>query len=228
MTRKYLLGPVQNSLLFPVLIKLSGFAKVSFILGSQVAFFTACAVITPLSGAFAGLAGSFGVFAVGIMLRLILMGTMPLHFLAYHIPGLFASFYWASSSRFIRLAPAILCMLLFITHPVGGQAALYGLFWLIPVALTLFAQETLFTRALGSTFTAHAVGSVIWLYTVPMSADQWLMLIPVVIMERLLFAAGMVAGYKVIEWVLMNLKTLRYTAQVRHSGRTEKNPVRGE
>lgn len=135
-------------------------------------------------------------------------GALPFHFLAYHIPGLFASLYWATQSRLVKIAPAVLCMILFITHPVGASAAVYSLFWLIPICVTLFCKETIFTRSLGSTFTAHAVGSVIWLFTVAMSADQWLALIPVVIIERALFTIGMVVAYKVIAWSLAKTSVL--------------------
>lgn len=202
MVSKKLLSPFQNILLFNTLIKLSGIAKLSFIFGSQIAFFSAVALVTPLSGAFAGLAGCFGVFGVGLLIRFLFFGSLPFHFLAYHIPGLFASLSWATDSKIARIAPAVLCMGLFIAHPVGASAAFYSLFWLIPVYFTLFGKETTFNRALASTFTGHAVGSVIWLYTVPMSPDQWLMLIPVVIIERALFAVGMVVGYKAISWCL--------------------------
>ena len=200
MTHKKLLSPIQNIVLFNSIIKLSGVFKLSFIVGSHIAFFSAVAICAPLSGAFAGIAGSLGVFGVSIALRALLMGSMPIHFLAYHIPGLFASLHWATQSRLARIAPAFMCMVLFIAHPVGSSAALYSLFWLIPVFTTLYARQNALSRAFGSTFTAHAVGSVIWLYTVPMSADHWLSLIPVVILERALFAVGMVAAYKAISW----------------------------
>ncbi len=55
-------------------------------------------------------------------------------------------------------------------------------------------------HALASTFIAHAVGSVIWLYTVPMVASAWLALIPIVACERLLYTAGIVMGDAVINY----------------------------
>lgn len=209
MVSKKLLNPFHNILLFNALIKLSGLVKLSFIVGSQLAFFSAVAIITPLSGAFAGFAGSFGVFGVGILIRAFLSGWMPLHFLAYHIPGLFGSLFWATESKIARIIPAVLCMAIFIMHPVGSSAALYSLFWLIPIYTTLFCTDSIFTCAVGSTFTAHAVGSIIWLITVPMNADQWLALIPIVIVERALFSIGIVGGYKVINFALSRF-TLRY------------------
>jgi len=201
MTDKNLFSPVQNIIFFNTLIKLSGFAKFSLIVGSYSAFFSAVAIVTPLSGAFGGIAGCFCVFGMSLLIKALLVGFMPLYFLAYHIPGLFASLYWATQSKAVRIAPAVISMALFLTHPVGASAALYSLFWLIPVYTTFFGKDTIFTRALGSTFTAHAVGSVIWLYTVPMNSDYWLMLIPLVVIERALFTIGMVATYKALFWV---------------------------
>ena len=59
-------------------------------------------------------------------------------------------------------------MILFIAHPVGAAAAPYAFYWFIPIFIAMMRNRTLWHDALASTFTAHAVGSVIWLYTVPM------------------------------------------------------------
>lgn len=205
MAQKTLLRPFYNAVVFNALIKLGTIAKVSFIVGSQVAFFSLGAICIPLSGAFAGIAGALSVFGMRMGINFFLTAQIPLEFLAYHIPGLFASLYWATSNKIVKVLPAVLCMVLFLAHPVGAQAALYSLFWLIPVYLTLWAPKNLFNTALASTFTAHAVGSVIWMYTVSMTPDQWLMLIPVVIAERLLFAVGMVVMYKVMHKALVTV-----------------------
>ena len=205
MANKNLLNWVSNAFIFNALIKLFAIAKVSFIVGSQFAFFSAAMIFAPLSGAFAGVFGSFAFFGLRLIINLLLTAAIPFHFLAYHIPGLFASLFWASQSRILRIAPAILCMVLFIFHPIGSGAALYSLFWVVPVITALFFNKNTFAIALGSTFTAHAVGSVIWLYTVPMNADQWLILIPVVIVERLLFASGMAIAYKSLYAILSQL-----------------------
>lgn len=203
MTNKNLMNPISNALFFNVLMKISSIGKMSFILGSHAAFFTAAAIVMPLSGAFAGIAGSCAAFGLGVMIRGLLTGSMPLYFLAYHIPGLCASLYWATSSKILRIAPALLCMILFLIHPVGFGAAWYSLFWLIPIILTFRKSSGLFATALASTFTAHAVGTLIWLYTLPMAPHDFIALVPVVLVERLLFAAGMVVGYKAIAAILV-------------------------
>lgn len=153
----------------------------------------------PLVGAFGGLMTSTLVFIAGCLMHG-LFGSF-FTYLSYHIPGLFASAYWAHNHWSIRLAVPLMCMALFIAHPVGMYAAPYTLYWLIPVAL-YFMRTTIFTQALGSTMTAHAVGSVLWIYTIPMSIEQWYGLIPVVAVERLLFATGMVVAHKALSWLL--------------------------
>jgi len=109
--------------------------------------------------------------------------------------------YWATNHPVIRVGLPLLCMGLFIAHPIGSQAFLYSFYWLIPIVLYAFPHQSLFLQSLGSTFVAHAVGSVIWLYTVPMTAGMWLGLIPVVIIERVLFALGMVVMHQVISFI---------------------------
>jgi hypothetical protein len=99
-------------------------------------------------------------------------------------------------------------MILFVMHPVGGQAFVYSLYWLIPVALYFIPHRSLFLTGLGSTFIAHAVGSVIWCYTVPMTAGMWMALMPVVFCERLLFALGMVVMHFVLSSIFSALNAI--------------------
>ncbi|MFA6907667.1 MAG: hypothetical protein WC263_02465, partial [Candidatus Micrarchaeia archaeon] len=70
----------------------------------------------------------------------------------------------------------------------------YSLYWLIP-AIALALPEHLLLRSLGSTFTAHAIGGVIWIYSFPTTPAFWMMLIPIVAFERLLFALGISGSY---------------------------------
>ncbi len=192
-----------RSTLFFLATKCVGLFKISFMLGSYAAFFSASNCVTPLSGAFFGIGGSTIVFGLSALLRFVLYGGMfPFSYLVHMVPGLCASYYWASRSWLIRLLVPIVCMMLFMLHPVGSAAWVYALYWLIPVALYLFDTKNLFAQALGSTFIAHAVGSVIWLYTVPMSVAAWYALIPIVVIERFCFAFGMVVLHKLISWMM--------------------------
>lgn len=189
--------------IFMLLIKCASFFKVSFIVGSFLAFFSATAIINPLAGAFMSIANMCLVFAFGLTAKVIIGGGLPsFKFLAYIIPGFFASLYWGSPSALIRVVVPVACMAAFIAHPAIGAGWVYSLYWLIPVALYIIRKQTIFLQALGSTFTAHAVGSVIWLYAVPMTPAVWLGLIPVVLVERLLFASGMVIAYHAINYAV--------------------------
>lgn len=186
---------------YAAIFKLSGLLKVSFLVGSQMIWFSGVNSILPLSGAFGGVFGAGLVFLVRQLVHLLCFKTISLSFLALCIPGFCASLYWSTKNAFVRLLLPLACMVLFVVHPVGGQAFVYSLYWLIPVVLYFVSQRSLFLTALGSTFVAHAVGSVIWCYTVPMTPQMWMALMPVVALERTLFALGMAVAYRVITFI---------------------------
>lgn len=202
MTNKYAIKPLVAALSFNSIIKIFSFWKISFILGPYLAFFSLAPILMPLAGAFAGISGSALTCTLHFLIYCIVTKSFSYHILAYCVPGFFASLWWSNKSTWLRVLPALCCMLLFVMHPVGSSAALYSLFWLIPIFISVLNYKHIFATALASTFTAHAVGSVIWLYTVPMSADQWLMLMPVVVIERLVFTLGMISAYAIINRIL--------------------------
>ncbi len=64
-------------------------------------------------------------------------------------------------------------------------------FWLVFVCVgrllgCALLPANFLTRALQSTFLQHAAGSLIWVSLIPLASEQWLALIPVVAIERLL------------------------------------------
>lgn len=179
--------------------KLLSFFKISIVIGSQWAMLSGVGMALPLIGLFGGALMSTLFFGVSIGLRYLFFGISSFSILAFYVPGWCASLYMTSSHWMIRLLLPALCMVLFVIHPVGNSAWLYAMYWLIPSAVYLSKRTHIFYQALGATFTAHAVGSVIWLYTVGMTADVWLGLIPIVACERLAYAAGMVVIYHAIK-----------------------------
>ncbi len=201
MNRVQMTKIVTQSAFFVGLVLLAKFFTLSFLVGSQTARLSGLSIIVPLAGAFGGIIGGSFIFLLRLIVGLFSNNFSSFQFLAFCVPGLCASFYWASSHAVIRLVLPAVCMMLFIIHPVGAQAFPYALYWLIPIVLYFVRSKNLFLRSLGSTFVAHAVGSVIWLYTVPMTADLWLYLIPIVLVERLLFASGMVVMHQVLAWL---------------------------
>ncbi len=123
------------------------------------------------------------------------------------LPMLFAAVYFSRSHlKFSALVPA-LAILLFWLSPVGAQVWYYPLiFWTIPMLAPILSNR-LFLRSLGSTLTAHAVGTIVWLYTVPMTVAQWQSVIPVAIGERLMFAVGISVSYLAVNYVLDKFTT---------------------
>lgn len=186
---------------YGIIFKLSGLVKISFLLGSQMIWFSGVNSVLPLSGAFGGIFGAGLLFLARQLIHIALFKTVSWSFLALCVPGFCASLYWATQHIAIRLLLPILCMGLFVVHPVGGQAFLYSFYWLIPITLYFIPKKSLFLTALASTFVAHAVGSVIWCYTVPMTTNMWIGLIPIVALERILFALGMVVAHRVISFI---------------------------
>jgi hypothetical protein len=195
--------------------KMSGLMKISFLVGSQMVWFSATNSVLPLAGAFGGVMGSGLVFLMRQLMHLFVSKTVSLSFLAFCVPGLCASLYWATQHYVVRLLLPIVCMGLFVMHPVGAQACIYSLYWLIPVVLFFVPRKSLFLQALGSTFIAHAVGSVIWLYTVPMTAALWMGLMPIVLFERIAFALGMVVMHQVISFIFGMIDKLSQKINVR-------------
>jgi hypothetical protein len=204
---------IKNSLKaasYAGVLQLSTLIKISFVIGSQMIWFSGANAIVPLSGAFGGILGSGLVFLLRQLLHLLFFKTVSLSFLAFCIPGLCASLYWASRHYSIRVLLPLTCMVLFIMHPLGAQVFVYSLYWLIPVALYFINSRSLFLQALGSTFVAHAVGSVIWLYTVPMTVNKFMVLMPLVLCERLAFALGMLIAYHVFSFIFSTIDSIEY------------------
>lgn len=157
--------------------------------------------ITPLVGLWGGAASILILFfGKGLIHACTAMGSRLLLF--WHLPtlcgALYLSFirkdYWYI--RLIAALPAAVCIALFWLHPVGRCAALYPLYWVIPIIVAITRPKSFFLQALSSTFTAHAVGSVLWLYGGLLgSPAAWNALIPIVAFERFGFACMMTAVF---------------------------------
>jgi hypothetical protein len=175
-------------------IELSRLVKVSFMQGSSALFFSCVNIAAPMVGVLGGLNVAIYSFSLQVILKFLLLGAGIIPLIGYHIPHIFASAYWNSNYKLAKILIPLACMVLFILHPCGYQAWAYAMLWLIPMVLA-FVNNNIFLKALGSTFVAHAIGSVIWIYSVPMTSMQWIGLIPNVIAERVLFASAMVIVY---------------------------------
>lgn len=130
----YWLGTLGRPILFYGCLRIASLCKMSYMVGSHMAFFSAANILYPLGGLFLGVSDSCLWFVISSFGRLILGVPLYLH-LIHGIPGFCAALYMASSHSVIRLFLPLACMILFIVHPVGFQAVPYAFYWLIPIAL---------------------------------------------------------------------------------------------
>lgn len=196
-------------MLFAVLTFIGYRINFSAIVGAENQFFTFYQFFGPMAGAFLGpIFGAVSVLLAEIGNYLLLGKAFDAIGLLRLLPMIFAAVYFASHKKLISKASAVIpliCMALFWLHPVGQQAWFYALYWLIPIAAKIF-PEKLFLKSLGSTFTAHAVGGALWIWTVPMPVEAWVALIPVVFVERILFAVGITFSFLTVNTVLAKLE----------------------
>lgn len=190
---------MKKNIFFIIIFTIIGFIAlqipVARLEGSKVTF-TVYDAFAPVAGSFIGsIPGVIAVFSMQFF-----------NFLAHgaHIedagtiirffPMLFGVLYFARKGMLNFIIP-VLAILAFVAHPIGRQVWYFSLFWTIPVIAYFFRDRFLLIRSLGSTFTAHAVGGALWIWTFSLPASVWNSLIPVVIGERLLFALGMSASF---------------------------------
>lgn len=154
-------------------------------------FFTQCLI--PVCGLYIGIKNISKIIALRLVLKKLFF-TAPLIFTA-GIPTVGAALYFHfQQSRMGKIVACLIplsCMFIFMTDAIGSNAWYYSLYWLVPVCITLRNSRNFFLDALGSTFTAHALGSLFWLKAGMLTAAQWNALIPMVCIERLICALGM-------------------------------------
>ncbi len=189
---------------FALLALLADQLKVFTLWGAPGQFFTAFQFFGPIAGAFIGTTlGVAAVLIAEIAAFLFAGKEASLLNLLRLLPMLFAAFYFAykGDSRVKALVPVV-AILLFLLHPVGREAFYFAGFWLIPIAASLYFKDNLLAKSLGATFTAHAVGGVVWIYLMPTTAAFWTVLIPVVAVERLVFTAGIYVSFVAVNTLL--------------------------
>lgn len=120
--------------------------------------------------------------------------------------------------QFFQFGFPILAIALFIFHPAifGTLAMVFALYWTIPIIAAILPSN-LYLRSLGATFSQHALGGVLWLYFVPGFANPavWLALIPVVVVERMVFAGGIAVSYRVVDVAISRVTAFLRTADGR-------------
>ena len=200
-------------LIFSVLVFIGDKINFSRLVGGDNQFFTLFQFFGPVAGAFLGpVVGVLSVLIAEVASKLLNHAAWDLATVLRLLPMLFAAWYFGTKKDKTSILIPIAAIILFVAHPIGRQAWFFSLFWTIPIIIKLLPKkygERVFLRSLGATFTAHAVGGAMWNYIVPMTQAKWIALIPVVIYERLLFAAGIAVSFVVINTLLdrLDLKT---------------------
>ena len=157
--------------------------------------------MAPASGAFLGSwFGAISVLVVKLINVFLKHQNLDLVTFVRLFPLVLAAIYFGTKSKWISIVP-LACIALFICHPEGRGAWVFSLYWLIPI-VALFVKNRLIANALGATFTAHAVGSVAFLYAFNLKAAVWMSLIPQVFLERVTMAIGIWVFYLVVNSVL--------------------------
>jgi hypothetical protein len=167
--------------------------------------FTMFDLYAPIAGGlFGSTLGALTVFSTALMNLIIQHAYNPAAFL-HLIPVIFGAWYFGTNKKLIALVP-LLAILAFWVHPIGRAAWYYPLLWIIPVLCVFFKDRSVIANALGATLTSHAVGGVLWLFFFSPPPAFWVSLIPVVIIERLIFTAVSVIMYALVKKGIQILK----------------------
>lgn len=182
--------------------------KLSYVLGSTTAYFSAINIVAPLAGAVGLTSVSALFFALKALFAHSAVSLGSIALLGLHVPTIAASLYWSCNHGMYRVGLPLLCMAVFLMHPAGSAAAFYALWALVPVAAFFLARNSIVATALGSTFTAHAVGTVVWLFITPLSPELYAQLMPIVLVERLVYASGMTLVYYATAYLYANIASM--------------------
>lgn len=196
-----------------IILELCKYVKISFALASGGIFFSLTQVLMPVIGLYKNKQFNAIIYAVRTLFRIFILGFNPL-ILFYYLPTFCGNAYLANKSTITKIAIPLICMIMFIVHPIGSQAFIYSMYWLIPIAIAFFKPNSIFLQALGSTFTVQAVGSVVWLYTKKIDPSMWIMLIPFVIIERLILASLTTIAFYIVKYIENMNISKSYTSEV--------------
>lgn len=200
----------KKNVLFIIIFVVLGFIALQIpiaqVVGSKTKFM-AYDAFAPMAGAFIGtLPGVLAVFFMQFINFLVHGAVIEdIGTIIRFLPMLFAVLYFARKSKFNLIIP-IIAILAFIVHPIGITVWYFALFWTIPIIAYFFRNRFLLARSLGATFTAHAVGGALWIWVFALPAPVWISLIPIVILERALFAIGISVSFVLVNNLLAFLK----------------------
>ena len=195
------------SVIFAILCLIAFRVSIDKIIGSSQNF-TLFEFLGPLGGMFLGpILGAVSAFVVYGLNLVIFHKSLDFLTITLFLPPMLAAAYFGLKQKTTAIIFPI-CIALFLLNPIGRQAWEYPLIWLIPFVATFFKKRLVF-NSLGATFTAHAVGSTIFLYAFGLTPAIWIALIPVVFIERGLFTIGIWTSCLTFNTILDRLTNLK-------------------
>ncbi|MFH1643838.1 MAG: hypothetical protein ABIA74_01560 [bacterium] len=182
------------------------FFKISFAAGSFKFFFTGINFLTPLFGFLLQ-------SPIGTIFFPVIWFFKMSKCITFGVPTILSALCWAyynseslsgkTADFILRFLIPLISIMIFVFNTSDSFDFLYSFYWFIPVLIYLFQKtgklNSIFYFALSVSFVAHATGSIIWFYAIPMVAGQWLGLIPVVFFERFIVAVGTALTYLFIK-----------------------------
>lgn len=199
-------------IIFTILSLLAFQVPISKIIGSSQSF-TLFELLAPIGGMFLGpIFGGLSAFVVRLLNVIIFKQNLDLLTIIRFLPAIMAAVYFGLKGKKVAIIFPI-CIILFLLNPIGRQAWLYPLIWLVPFAATFF-RKRLILNSFGATFISHAIGSTIFLYTFGLTPQIWMSLIPVVFIERGIFTAGIWVSYILINTVLNKLSKISFAKKI--------------
>jgi hypothetical protein len=217
---------MSRKILFLVIFTVLGLISFQIILSPIVGSgqsFTLFEFLGPIGGMFLGpIFGVISALFVRGLNVIIFHQTLDALTIIRFLPAMLAAAYFGlKTKKTVIIFPV--CIALFLLNPIGRQAWAYSLIWLIPFFATL-GKKRLILNSLGATFTAHAVGSVIFLYTFGLTPAVWVSLIPVVFIERGVFTIGIWGSCLAFNFVLDKITNLKFASSLKPLVNTELLP----
>ena len=187
--------------IFFIILGLASFQiSIDRIVGSTQNF-TLFELLAPVGGMFLGsVLGAVSALVVSILN--IFLFRKPINFLslALILPPVMAAIYFGFKTKKTAIIFPI-AIILFLLNPIG--------------------KKRLILNSLGATFTAHAVGTIIFLYAFGLTPAIWLALIPVVLMERGVFTIGIWASCLIFNFVLDKVTNFKFASSLKPFVKTE-------
>lgn len=196
---------MKNKLIYILIFAVLGFLllqlPVNNLIGTK-ARLTFFDMFYPVSGAFLGSGfGFIAVFAMQIV-NLAVHGFSSINTVSIlallatsRLISMSAGVFAFSRRDKLALVLPIVSILVFLANPVGRAVWYFALLWMIPLAVSPFRKKSLFANSVFATFSSHAVGGALWIWAFNTTPLYWNMLIPIVILERTIFALGMSASF---------------------------------